>query len=135
MWVIWDLIDYLLYCLTETVFCVIIFNISQGSIFRALISHQQPLNTGTLFYLTHSFISCQLTYRTWLTQQPTDVQVIGERMSCLYSSSTISIGIPLENHEFLRDMFIYLKYISKILIRKDLRIYKLSTDHESKCVT
>ena len=53
MWVIWYLIDYLLYCLTETVFCVIIFNISQGSIFGAIIAHQQPLNTGTLLYLTN----------------------------------------------------------------------------------
>ena len=49
VWVIWDLIDYLLYCLTESVFCVIIFNISQGSIFRAIISHQQPLNTEPYF--------------------------------------------------------------------------------------
>ena len=32
-WVLWDLTDYLLYCLTETVFRVIVVNVSQGSIF------------------------------------------------------------------------------------------------------
>lgn len=94
MCVIWYLIDYLLYCLTETVFCVIIFNTSQGSIFRAIITHQQPLNRGNLFYLTNIVSHMQ---------QPTDAQVIGDRISRLYSSSTISTGIPLDNHKFLCD--------------------------------
>jgi hypothetical protein len=136
MWVIWDLIDYLLYCLTETVFCVIIFNISQGSIFRAIISHQQPLNTGTLFYLTNT-VSLPVSS---LIELGLHSSLLMRRLSERGCHVFIHLQFQLESHWKIMNfcvicLFIYLKYIPKILIRTDLRIKKLSTDHESKCVT
>jgi len=47
---------------------------------------------------------------------------------------------PLINRRLLKGrcnkllIIIYLKYIQKIIIGRDFRIQKLSTDHKSKCV-
>jgi len=126
MWVIWNLIDYLLYCLKETVFSVIIFYISQGSIFRAMISYQQPLNTGTLFYLTN-IVSLPVSSLTELGSPSSLLMLRLLETGCHVFIHHLQFQLVSQwkNTNFCVThvcLFIYLKYIPLILIRIDLRI-------------
>jgi len=125
MCVIWYLIDYLLYCLTETIFCVTIFNTSQGSIFRAIIIHQQPLNRGTLFYLTNivSLIelgSCSSLLMLRLSE--TGCHVFIHHLQFQLESHWTITNFCVMHADLFIYLFIYLKYIPLILIGINLRI-------------